>query len=112
VNNSDRFAPYPNAARALIEVAAPYPDHDEYGFWLVCPSFLTTPPTTAGSLSRATFWGSVCRKDAQKVGRAFVERLTDAVCYTAKGIKSSLERLSGNSYARVNLLTISRVIAA
>jgi hypothetical protein len=27
-------------------------------------------------------------------------------------IRQSLERLSGNSYARVNLLTISRVIAA
>jgi hypothetical protein len=27
--------------------------------------------------------------DTQKVPRAFVERLTDAVCYTAKWLKSS-----------------------
>ena len=37
---------------------------------------------------------------------------TEAVCQAAKWLKSSVERLSGNSYARANLLTISRVIAA
>jgi hypothetical protein len=33
----------------------------------------------------------VCPNDPQKVPRAFVEGLTDAVCYTVKWLKSSLE---------------------
>jgi len=31
----------------------------------------------------------VCPNEPQKVPRAFVEGLTDAVCYTAKWLKSS-----------------------
>jgi hypothetical protein len=31
----------------------------------------------------------VCPNDTKKVSRAFVERLTDAVCSTAKWLKSS-----------------------
>jgi hypothetical protein len=41
-------------------------------------------------LCRATFCVSVSRNDLQKVARALVKRLTDAVCYTAKWLKSSL----------------------
>jgi hypothetical protein len=47
-----------------------------------------------------------------KSRKAFVEPLTDAVCYKAKWLKVELERLSGNSYARAKRLTMSRVIAA
>ena len=35
--------------------------------------------------------------DTQKVLRAFVRRLTDAVCYTAKWLKSGLEKMSDKS---------------
>jgi hypothetical protein len=41
-----------------------------------------------------------------------MERFTDAVCQAPKWLKSTFQRLSGNSYARANLLTINRVIAA
>ena len=37
------------------------------------------------------------KTDPQKVARALVEPLTDAVCYTAKWLKSSLEKPSGNA---------------
>jgi hypothetical protein len=39
--------------------------------------------------SKATFHGLLPETDPQKVASAFVERLTDAVCYTAKWLKSS-----------------------
>ena len=37
----------------------------------------------------------VCPNDTQKVPTEFVELLSDAVCYMAKWLKSSQERLSG-----------------
>jgi hypothetical protein len=47
----------------------------------------------------------------QKVSGGLMQPLSDAVCYSSQMAKVELERLSGNSYARANLLTISRVIA-
>src|SRR5919112_6456218 len=49
------------------------------------------------SFCRATFCGSVSRNDPQKDPRAFVEVLTNAVCYAAKWLKSTLEKLFGKS---------------
>jgi hypothetical protein len=46
---------------------------------------------------RATFYGSVCHCDPQKFLRALVERLSDTVCYAAKWLKSSVEKLFGKS---------------
>jgi hypothetical protein len=43
------------------------------------------------SYSRETFCGSLRQTDMQKVPRAFVEGLTEAVSYTAKWLKSSSE---------------------
>jgi hypothetical protein len=48
-----------------------------------------TPLATRCGLFRVTFCGSLLDRDRQKVLRALVERLTDALCYTAKWIKSS-----------------------
>ena len=46
--------------------------------------------TAAGSLCEATFCTSLRETDPQEeVVRAFVERLTAAVCYTTKWLKSS-----------------------
>src|SRR5215207_6022185 len=63
------------------------------------PAFLIrgTLRQTLASLCRATFCVFVCPNDTKKVPRAFAELLSDAVCYPAKWLKSSLERLSGNS---------------
>ena len=49
--------------------------------------------------------------DMQKVPRAFVEGLTEAVSYTANWLKSSLLKLSEKPYERANLLAIRRLIA-
>jgi hypothetical protein len=51
-------------------------------------------PTTASSLQGDYFCGSLIETNPQKVPMAFVERLTDAMCYAAKWLKSSVERLS------------------
>ena len=66
--------------------------------FLAHPSQRMCLPTEPQVLfSKATFCGSVFRNDPQKVSRGFYEGLTDAVCYTAKWLKSSLERLSEKS---------------
>jgi hypothetical protein len=41
-----------------------------------------------------------------------MERLTEAVCYAAKWLKSSVSKLSENPHERANLLAIKRLIAA
>jgi hypothetical protein len=67
-----------------------------------CPSFLrTNPPTTCRVSLQGTFCVLVCPNDTKKVPTEFVEFLTDEVCYTAKWLKSSVERLSGKYSARV-----------
>ena len=57
----------------------------------------TNLPTAAGTLQSDFLRVLVFRNDPQKVTRAPVERLTDAVCYATKWLKSSLEKLFGNS---------------
>src|SRR5215204_7797114 len=47
-------------------------------------------PTTASSLQGDCFCGLVSINDPQKVTSGFVERLTDAMRYAAKWLKSSL----------------------
>src|SRR5215204_5774626 len=63
------------------------------------PAFLIrgTLRRTVASLCRATFCVLVCPNDTIKVPRAFVEDVSDAVSYPTKWLKSSVERLSGNS---------------
>jgi hypothetical protein len=44
--------------------------------------------------------------------RALMDPLADAVCCAAKWLKSSVEKLFGNSQVRTNRLTIKRIMAA
>jgi hypothetical protein len=53
-----------------------------------------TPLATRCGLFRATFCGSLLDRERQKVLGALVERLTDALCYTAKWQKSSVDVFS------------------
>jgi hypothetical protein len=52
-----------------------------------------TKLSTATSSSQCDFFVSVGRNDTQKVLRAFVERLTDALCKTVEWLKSSSKQL-------------------
>src|ERR671910_3351912 len=65
---------------------------------LFAPLSQHEPSNNCKSFCRATFCGSLSRNDPQKVARAFVEVLTNAVCYTAKWLKSTVERLSEKGY--------------
>ena len=53
------------------------------------PLFAKNEPSDNYRLCSATFCVSVSRNDTQKVSRAFVERLTNALCYATKWLKSS-----------------------
>src|ERR671914_320744 len=61
---------------------------------LFAPLSQHEPSNNCKSFCRATFCGLLSRNDPQKGARAFVEVLTNAVCHTAKWLKSTLERLS------------------
>jgi hypothetical protein len=58
------------------------------------------PSNSCRFFSRATFCGSLRESDTAKAPSAFAERLTDAVSYTAKWLKSSLEKLSEKGYGQ------------
>ena len=58
---------------------------------------VSTPPTGAQESvlgGRETFCGLAAHTETRKVARALVEHLNDAVCCTAKRLKSSVEKLS------------------
>ena len=61
---------------------------------LFAPLSQHEPSNNCKSFGRATFGGLVSRNDPQKVARAFVEVLTNAVCYAAKWLKSTALKLS------------------
>jgi hypothetical protein len=56
----------------------------------------TRLPTRPGSFG-ATFYGSPADTETVKVPKAFIERLTDALCYAARMAKVQLEKLSEKS---------------
>src|SRR5215207_6841434 len=60
---------------------------------LFAPLSQHEPSNNCKSFCRAPFCGSLSRNDLQKVARAFVEVLTNAVCYAAKWLKSSFTHL-------------------
>ena len=65
------------------------PDHGENKAFAPLPLFAKNEPSDNYRLCSATFCVSVSRNDTQKVSRAFVECLTDALCYATKWLKSS-----------------------
>src|SRR5215204_3885706 len=60
----------------------PPTDHNDAVYGPFTPLFSENASSTTSRflISSATFCGSVCRNDPQKVPRAFVESLSDAVC--------------------------------
>ena len=77
----------------MIGVYAPT-DHVNRACRLFAPLSQHEPSNNCKSFCRATFCGLLRETDPQKVARAFVEVLTNAVCYAAKWLKSTLEKLS------------------
>jgi hypothetical protein len=53
------------------------------GLWVVCRATLQAPPTLSDGFSTSTFCGLHSEAETVKVPRAFMERLTDALCYAA-----------------------------
>jgi hypothetical protein len=93
VGKRDRYALHPNAKEAVIGVYAST-DHVNRACRLFAPLSQHVPSNNHKSFCRATFCGSLRETDPQKVGRAFVEVLTNAVCYAAKWLKSSFTEFS------------------
>jgi hypothetical protein len=79
----------------MMEVPTPYTDHTEMGFFEPFSSSFLREQSFRQSCRfslQSAFCGVVLRNDPQKVTRAPIERLTDAVCYAAKWLKSSTRR--------------------
>jgi hypothetical protein len=72
----------------VIGVYAPS-DHVNRACGLFAPLSQHEPSNNGKSFCRATFCGSLREPDPQKVASAFVEVLTNTVCYAAKWLKSS-----------------------